>query len=86
MNLGDLSDDFCLVCGKGVKKINGYWMHLELDSSHYPQPSQKQLKQFLVLDGGTDGLRLRWVRRVLVFNLIGVGIGYLIRVIVEAIL
>lgn len=37
MELGKLSDDFCIVCGKAVRKINGFWMHVDPDSDHPPK-------------------------------------------------
>lgn len=35
MNLGELNEDFCIVCGKGIRIINGMFVfHIEFDSSH----------------------------------------------------
>ena len=31
----------CLTCGKGIKKINGFWFHNSIDMTHPPQVHYK---------------------------------------------
>ena len=37
MNLGELSKNRCIICGKGVQAINGLLMHIEFDDTHAPK-------------------------------------------------
>lgn len=36
VTLGELSDEFCIICGKGTRIVTGRLMHIEHDASHAP--------------------------------------------------
>jgi hypothetical protein len=42
MELGKLSNEFCITCGKGVRFVNGFLMHIDYDSSHDPEMAMKE--------------------------------------------
>lgn len=47
MNLGKLSNDFCIICGKATKVYGVYLFHVIPDNSHQPKIRYCQIYQEL---------------------------------------
>jgi len=45
VDLGKLSDDICIVCGKAARRVNGYPMHSEPDGSHVARMVSSELRE-----------------------------------------
>lgn len=41
MKLGELCNNICLSCGKGVFPVKGVWVHTDYDFSHRPTVKEK---------------------------------------------
>lgn len=55
MNLGELSKDRCIICGKAIGIVNGFAMHFELDASHQVVlPPDHPLKETVNMEALAD--------------------------------